>query len=352
LFRNVTDIKRLNIIGHFAVIPFLIGMVWFFFVQQLTGPNAILIYMILYVSYAISIGFLVPVWADFLASVTIPHKRGRFFGITFTSNAIFGMAGGYFLKLILENDSYSFPANFGFGWLIMTVAIFVGTTIFMLMKVLQPPVPVVDEETRWLKRTLAIYARDVNFRRYIYSRMFSAAAFMPLAFYAIDLQQRYDLPLSSSGTFTFFLVLGTAIFNYLLGYLGDTAGRKYSVAFFYIGNILAMLVALFLHAPWTAYLVFLFVGLSFGASQSSFMVFIYEFAGEGGDRKLYYAALETAVAPVLFVFISIAGTLVEFFGYVTLYALSLGLVGAGLLVLVLGVQAPAALASEEDLIST
>ncbi len=72
-----------------------------------------------------------PVWADFLASVTVPGRRGRFFGITFTVNAILGMLGGYVLREILAKESLSFPQNFGVAFLIMTLAILLGNTFFI-----------------------------------------------------------------------------------------------------------------------------------------------------------------------------------------------------------------------------
>ncbi len=342
LFRNIVDIKRLNILGHLSVIPFLLGLVWFFFIHPTSGKTGIWIYMLCFTFYALAIGLLIPVWADFLASITLASRRGRFFGITFTSNAILGMLGGYVLKVILEQDRFSFPANFGFGWLIMALATLLGTVLFLPLVVIHKP-QASQAPGHWMQRIRGIYGRDRNYRRYIYSRMFVASAYMPLAFYAIDLQDRYDLPLSSTGTFTFFIVAGTAVFNYLLGYLGDTRGRKTSVAFYYIGNILAVLTALLGRAPWTAYLVFVFIGLSFGASQSSFMVFVYEFAGARGDRKLYYAALDTAVAPVLCLYISLAGTFVEHFGTGPLYVVSLVLMGIGLGVLLFAVKAPQAI---------
>ncbi len=340
VFRGYLNVKKLNLLLHMALAPFALGMVIFFFFLEMTGPKAILLYMLMFIGYSLAIGVLVPVWADFLASVTVASRRGRFFGITFTANALMGMVGGYCLKLILESGRYTFPANFGLGWLIMVIGITIGTSFFFFMKTInEPKVPDADQG-RWWQRILRIYTRNPNFRQYIYSRMFGAAAMMPVAFYAIDIQARYDLPVSSVGSFTFFLVFGTAIFNYLLGYLGDTVNRKLSVSFYFTGHILALLVALFLDHVWAGYLIFFIIGMANGSMQSSFMVFVYEFAGESGDRKLHYAALDTAVAPVLFLFISVAGLIVESYGYSTLYYIALASMLAGLGLFVFKVRQP------------
>jgi len=340
LFHNSTRIKELNVGLHFAMAPiaFLIGLAFYYF--QFVGQNGIMVYLTLWVIWSLGVGFLVPVWADFLASVTVAGRRGRFFGITFTINAIMGMAGGYVLKEVLSMDSLSFPQNFGAAFLIMTLAILLGNIFFIFMRVIHLPSPKKEQVDHWWLRLKTIYTQDRNFRNYIFSRALAAATMMPLAFYGVDLQNRFGLPLSSAGTFTFFLVVGQAIFNILFGYIGDIYGRKLAISGFFIGHFLASLTAILATEPWMAYLAFVFVGMGFGAGQSSFMVFVYEFAGELGDRKLYYAALDTAVAPFIVVYISIAGLIVEAFGTIPLYGLSLTLVVAGLLVFIYKVDAP------------
>jgi len=340
LFHGSTDIKKLNIIFHFALAPvaFLIGLAFYKF--GFTGESGVLAYIILWVIWSLGVGFLVPVWADFLASVTLPGRRGRFFGITFTVNAIMGMAGGYVLKEVLAKESIGFPHNFGLAFLIMTGAIMIGNVFFMFIKVIHPPQALIEQPKAWWRRLKAIYTGDRNYRNYIISRILSAATMMPLAFYGVDLQSRFGLPLSSAGSFTFFLVAGQAIFNMVLGYIGDKYGRKLAVSGFFVGHLLAGITALLATEPWMAYLVFFFVGMGFGSAQSSFMVYVYEFAGEQGDRKLYYAALDTAAAPFIIIYISIAGLIVETFGYSTLYIFSMSIVMTGLIFLILKVQSP------------
>jgi len=340
LFRQSSQIKKINISLHFAMAPtaFLLGLAFYGF--RFNGQTGVLVYLILWVIWSLSVGFLVPVWADFLASVTVASRRGRFFGITFTVNALLGMVGGYVLREVLAVESLAFPANFGLAFLIMTAAILIGNSFFIFMKVIHAPnlsIPTVD---RWWRRLKSIYVGDKNFRYYVFSRALAAATMMPLAFYGVDLQARFGLPLSAAGSFTFFLVVGQAIFNILFGYLGDILGRKVAISGFFVGHILASTTAIFASEPWMAYLTFIFVGMAFGAGQSSFMVFVYEFAGEQGDRKFYYAALDTAIAPFIVIYISVAGLIVDHFGTIPLYNLSLALVLAGLLLFIFKVKSP------------
>lgn len=340
LFRNVSDIKKVNIRLHYAMVPTALSFGLTYYVLQLDGQTGVLVYLGLWVIWSLSVGFLVPVWADFLASVSLPGRRGRFFGITFTVNAILGMLGGYVLKVVLASDRWVFPQNFGVAFLIMAGTILVANSFFLFMQVIHVPRNSNILVERWWRRLRKIYVEDRNFRQYIISRALASVVMMPLAFYGVDLQSRFDLPLSAAGGFTLALVTGQAIFNILFGYLGDLFGRKLAISGFFVGHLLAGITALTASEPWMAYLTFLFVGMAMGAGQSSFMVFLYEFAGEGGDRKLYYAALDTAVAPFIVVYISVAGLIVETLGMSILYGISIGILVLGMLVFLLKVDAP------------
>ena len=321
-----------------APIAFLMGLTFYYF--GLSGEAGIRTYLMLWLLWSLGVGFLVPIWADFLASVSMTSRRGRFFGITFTTNAILGMLGGYVLREILARESISFPQNFGLAFMIMTAAIIAGNMFFMFIKVIHPPVVRKGKQDQWWRRLKAIYVGDRNFRTYIITRALAASTFMPLAFFGVDLQERFGLPLSAAGTFTFFLVVGQAIFNLVFGYLGDHYGRKLAISGFFLGHLLAIITALLASQVWMAYLTFIFVGMSFGAGQSSFMAFVYEFAGEGGDRKLYYAALDSAVAPFIVLYISLAGVMVDTWGTQSIYLVSATLVLMGGLIFLYRVKSP------------
>lgn len=340
-FRGVANIKKVNILMHVLTLPWMALMVLWFFFLGMQGTTAIVLYLLTFVAYSLAVGALYPIWADFLAAVSMPQRRSRFFGITFATNAILGMAGGLVLKMILESGVYDFPRNYGFGFLIMLIATTTGTALFFLLKVINPvdvASRVKDKMTSALKNILV---NDHNFRRYFYSRVLGAASVMPLAFYAVYLDEKLQFSIGVAGEFTLFLVGGTAIFNFVFGLLGDRTSRKFVVTFFFIGHLLALLLALVATTPLMAHLVFVAIGMATGAMQSSFMVFIYEFAGESGDRKLYYAAMDSALAPVLFIYIMFAGKLVEWLGYGGLFAISMILVLTGFLLFFFGVKNPA-----------
>ena len=340
LFQGSPHVKGWNVGLHFALGPLALVMGFIFYHFGLTGSAGIQTYLLLWLIWSLGVGFLVPIWADFLAIVTVSGRRGRFLGITFTVNALMGIAGGYVLQEILSKPDIGFPRNFGLAFLIMGAAIFVGNIFFIFMRVIHPPQPRETQRIRWWRRISRIFGENRDFRTYMFTRALGAATMMPMAFYGVDLQARFDLPLSAAGTFTLFLVIGQAIFNIVFGYIGDLFGRKFAISGFFVGHLLAGTMAVIATEPWMAYLTFVFVGMGLGAGQSSFMVFVYEFAGESGDRKMFYAALDTAVAPFIVLYISVAGLIAEKLGMTTLYGISLGLVLTALLIFIFKVHPP------------
>jgi|FLOH01.1.fsa_nt_gi MFS family permease len=331
LFREHTDIRKLNITLHYLMAIPISLLVILFFIFQLSPAVSVWLYIVVWFLFSLSVGILIPVWADFLASASIPSHRGRFFGITFSFNSIMGMMGGVVLHYILENSSYSFPRNFGLGFVIMLFSSLLGTWFLSNQKMLQDFKPEAKPRTPILAGLKIIFKENVNFRNYLFARMLGGAFVMPLAFYAIDMQARYDLSISTAGTFTVFLVMGTSIFSLLFGFLSDKINRKIVVSFFFIGHLLALLIAIFLDTPWAGNLLFFCIGLAMGAQQSSFMIYVYEFAGEKGDRQLYYASVDSALAPVLLLYIIISGILVSFWSYQTIYWVSLFFIFFGLM---------------------
>ena len=80
LTRNITNMKKMVISVHCLIllVAFLMGYV-FTFSKFGVNPNAWKIYFSLFIAYALSIGIIVPIWADFLEKTTKRSLRGKFF---------------------------------------------------------------------------------------------------------------------------------------------------------------------------------------------------------------------------------------------------------------------------------
>ena len=111
LTRNSSNTKRLVISVHCIIlfVAFIMGYV-FTFSDIIKNPNAWKIYFTLFIAYALAIGIIVPIWADFLEKTTNKSLRGKFFGVGFAFNSIGALIGGIAFKNILEKN-IQFPIS-------------------------------------------------------------------------------------------------------------------------------------------------------------------------------------------------------------------------------------------------
>ena len=91
LSRNIVDLKKAVISVHcsIVIVTFVMGYTFTFSSLGLS-PFAWKIYFFYFILYGLSIGIIVPIWADFLEKTTNKSFRGKFFGIGFAFNSVGG----------------------------------------------------------------------------------------------------------------------------------------------------------------------------------------------------------------------------------------------------------------------
>ena len=308
LTRNVNNMKKMVIRVHCLTlfITFLLGYIFFFF---FIGKSTVAwqIYFSLFVIYALSIGIIVPVWADFLEKTTKRSLRGKFFGAGFAFNSIGAFGGGISLKFLLEAD-IPFPNNFGYGFIVLFICLSLGTFVFTFYK----------EETnkksnksfkQFKIETKQIIQNRPNFHRYLFSRIFYCTTLPALGLYAVYCQNKFGFNISEIGSFTILNVISMGTFSYISGYLGDRYGHKISMLLAYSFHLLAVILALYSKNMFWVYCIFISIGAGQGFFFPSSMNLIYDFAGLD-DKKTYMALIDSFLAPFSLIFLVGIGFLI------------------------------------------
>ena len=134
LSRNIVDLKKAVISVHcsIVIVTFVMGYTFTFSSLGLSS-FAWKIYFFFFILYGLSIGVIVPIWADFLDKTTNKSLRGKFFGIGFAFNSLGGFTGGIILKNLLKTN-IPFPYNFGYGFFILFTSLIIGTIMFSFYK--------------------------------------------------------------------------------------------------------------------------------------------------------------------------------------------------------------------------
>ena len=309
LSRNITSLKKAVIYVHclILIVSFFMGYI-FCFSSLGTSPNAWKIYLFFFLLYGLSVGVIVPIWADFLDKTTNKSLRGKFFGLGFAFNSMGGFVGGITLKYLLSAN-IPFPKNFGYGFFILFFSLILGTIVFYFYK---------EKKHQHHKKSFLQFKQETkliinshsNFHKYLISRVFYCATLPAMGLYAIYCQNKFNFDISEIGIFTILNVSAMGLFSYISGDIGDRYGHKYSLIMAYALHLLALLLVLFSRNMFWVYCVFISVGAGQGSFMPSAMNLIYDFARER-DKKTYMALIDSFLAPFALIFIIGIGSLVN-----------------------------------------
>jgi MFS family permease len=308
LTRNVTNMKKMVISAHctILIVTFILGYIFTF---SGIGKSLIAwkIYFILFIIYSLSIGIIVPIWADFLEKTTKRSLRGKFFGVGFAFNSLGAFGGGILLKFLLET-SIPFPKNFGYGFIILFFCLSIGTFFFAFYK--EKKQNKSNTSFNQFKiETKQIIKNRPNFHRYLFSRIFYCATLPALGLYAVFCQKKFGFNISEIGLFTVLNVISMGISSYISGYLGDKHGHKISMLIAYSFHLIAVILALLSKNMFWVYFIFISIGAGQGAFMPSAMNLIYDFA-DLEDKKTYMALIDSFLAPFSLMFLVGIGFLI------------------------------------------
>ena len=337
--RNIRNIKNVAIGVHLLVWPpvFMMGFVFAFFAP--TGPTAWIYFYTCFILYGLALGFLIPIWTDFLRHAVNDDSRGTFLGVSFAFNSIGGFLGGILVK-ILFSSSIAFPKNFGYGFFIYLFMIMIATILYLGLRIKSPaekrPHKSVSE---FFSETKRIIKTHTNFRRYLTARAFLTVIYPAISLYAVFMQEKFGFDISTAGIFIILNVIAYSLSSYLSGKLGDRFGHKTAIVFSFSAHLFAVLTALFTTTMFGVYAVFIFLGFGYGSFMPASMNMVYSFAGTN-DSKLYMALVDTFLAPFILVTIFAAVSISEILGTVQLFWIIAGMLCLGLAIMIFYVKDP------------
>ncbi|HBR86843.1 MAG TPA: hypothetical protein DEA65_03275 [Candidatus Marinimicrobia bacterium] len=339
LGRNIRNIKKAVFWSHSVVLPpiFFAGFLFAFLAP--TGPNAWMYYYACFIIYCLALGFIIPIWADFLSHVFPRKSRGHYLGISFAFNSIGGFVGGIIVKFLLDS-SVPFPKNFGWGFIIMGISLGLGIFAYVFYNVDKKSDKTSHKSlTEFWRDTKGIIRTHENFKRYLYSRIFITAHFPAMSLYAVYAQELFGFNISEAGVFVVLQVITFGVGSIISGKIGDRWGHKLAITLSFCGYLMAIAFTVFATSMLHVYAIFLSLGLGQGGFMPSAMNMVYEFA-ELRDSKTYMALIDTFLAPFVLLMIVGASVLNPIIGTRNLFMVLGGLIIIGLLQLIFRVKEP------------
>lgn len=266
-------------------------------------------------------------WTDIVGKCIPEDQRGRFFGLMQATGNIAAFGIGFFVKWVLDNDRWVFPANYGI--LFVTAFILFMASLASLILVKEPLGKAYEEAEpfcQFMRRLPEYLRKDPVFLRIVGKIFMIGLGGLALPFYVLYAKQKLGLPGGVAGYFISAQTLGTVVGGMLWGYLGDARGHGKILG--YVGLIqgLAPLVALLgalVPSPSgrLAAMLVAYVLLGIGASGWSVGTNAILEVVTPEDRTVYLALANTLQIP-LFLAPFIGGYFVLVGGYTALFLLA------------------------------
>jgi len=309
-----------RVLGLFDRIPFFFMALGAFLIPQLDKQIALILVLVIYAIKVFSGGLVALPWQELIATVIPVSHRGRYWGYSLILGKLMGLGGAAISGILLVSITY--PYNYATMFLIGFIAVSISY-IFLSMNI-EPEIPRQNskETIRLLTRIKEIFSKDRNFLIYLINRGFIFLSGMALAFTTVYGIHEYDLPIAQSATFTAIMLTSEIVGFGIWGTLGDKSGYKRVIETSNIILILSILSILMANTLWALYLVFALMSFAHSGEYIADQNFAMEFGTEE-NRPTYIGMSKTLTGPFFLMAPIIGGSLVQFWGYQSMFLTAL-----------------------------
>jgi MFS family permease len=289
--------------------------------------------------FMMTIGFVLPVWVDWVAGVFRKEKRGTAFGLASFGSAMAGalsaVVAGRVLKVV------EFPVGHAVLFLIGTVFFFVSMLAYLPLKELKKVELKPRLSAGELLNRFRISLSDTNFRRYLLSRLFLTAGSGPVVFFAMRFKSAEGgaVPAETIVTLGAALTLSQAVAAVLLGRIGDRFGHKTGAVIVSAAQICALFVAFEFTGAWACGAAFALTGVSVAGAWVSHQNLLFETCPHD-CRVAHITVSNLVLAPLTAMVPVLTGKIVALYGTGTAIGICLVPTVLGLGWLVAAVKEP------------
>jgi MFS family permease len=307
-------------LGIFERLPFLLLAIGAFLIPGLDQKVALILILIIYTIKVFSSGLVALPWQELMATVIPVSHRGRYWGFSLIVGKLMGLVGAFITGLILARVAY--PNNYAIMFLIGFIAVSISF-LFLSLNV----EPVIERQSSqvdpgiWsrIKKTLG---KDKNFGVYLINRGFTFMSSMGMVFITVYGIQKFNLPISQSATFTAVMLISEIFGSGIWGNLGDKDGYKRVIEICNFFSIVGLFSLLFVNTLWGLFIVFGILSFAHSGEYLSDQNFAMEFGSEK-DRPTYIGMSKTLTGPFFLVAPIVGGSLIQFWGYNSMFLAAL-----------------------------
>lgn len=298
----------------------LLGIVTFFVIVDIEAKWAIFLFFLGFASAAVAGSINLPGWFDLISKLTPLNVRGRLFAYRTLLGSIFGIIGGWLVRIIL--DQLSFPMNFSILFFLAFCLMMVSYLFLMqLREEIPSPVKTQTSYMTFIRRLPNILKTQKNFRNFLIGDALLIAALMADAFYTIAAIKKFHLSDGYAGQFLMVVMLSMIIGNLFFGHLADQFGHRLNLILAAISIVFACLFSLLSPTVFVYRIVFIFTAFTTSLIQISRLAIIAELSGEN-ERSTYIALTNLLTSPFILSGL-LGGWLADRYDYYMVFILSM-----------------------------
>jgi len=318
-------------------LPYLVLPLTAYLLNWIPENLALLFFVFVIALRGLASGMVALPWQEVIASVIPSPVRSRFFGVSRTIGRMMGVVGSVITGFVLATLAY--PNNFALSFLIG--AIFIWVSFFFFSKTIEPTVEKGEPENsliadKQIWKDFGAYKKilqhDLNFGKYLSSRIFFQLSSMAIAFLAVFGIQQYGLSDEQAAIFTGIIFFSGTIGFIVYSLIGDRLGPRKILLMADSLQAIVLLLALINPGVWSIYVLFLILGFA----QSGYIIgelIIAMELGPNEQRPIYIGLARTL--PGVFILIAplIGGFIVGQFSYQSMFFVALLFSLCGILLL-------------------
>ena len=294
---------------------------WFLVVAAILAARsprlALVIFFAAYTWHGFGAGIVATGWQDMIARMFPIDRRGRFWGITMFIGAFGGALGAILSTWLLE--AYPFSTNFTYCFTLAAICM-MASWIFLaqVREPVQPGRATHQGNREYLATLPKLLRRDHHFSRFLTARLLMTLGSMGAGFLTVAAVQRWAVPDSAAGVYTFVYLAGQTAGNLAFGFLSDRFGHKLSLELGAAAAFLAFGVAWLAPDPAWFYLVFVLLGISTASVLISGLLVVMEYCTP--ERRPTYVGVANTGVGAVGVVAPLLGAALASLGYNWLFA--------------------------------
>jgi MFS family permease len=280
------------------------------------------------------------VFSLLMAKVIPISRRGRLQAWRNATGSLIAAALAYVAGRFLIGPNV-FGNGYGVTFVLAVILTTAGLTALQLL-LKEPEPPTTRSPSRFrdrLREFPRLITEDRAYAWFLVVQMLSSSARIATPFYILYVGASMHMTGKLLGALSFAYIGADALSNLVWGYLGDKTGFRLVLLFSLLFWAVSTVLLIELHQPWAVFLAFFGLGAGQAGYMMSAQTMILEF-GARDDLPMRIAVSATAESLTATLAPLIGGKVADMLGYNTVFGLSIGVLVAGLAILIAVVKEP------------